>query len=166
MLHILKRIDIFDALDDNQLERIAAICTQVNLEPDTVIFGENTPGDEMYIVIRGAVAIQVDPRILGIESETGPKSIATLGKGQIFGEVVLVDQGLRTATAKVIQPHTQLLVIKRDDLLRLCEEDYKMGYLLMRNIAAEMAFKIRGTDLLVREQLLWQPGESPTGSAG
>ncbi len=166
MLHILKRIDIFDALDDHQLERIAAICTQINLEPDTVIFGENTPGDEMYIVMRGAVAIQVDPRILGIESEAGPKTIATLGKGQIFGEVVLVDQGLRTATAKVIQPNTQLLVIKRDDLLRLCEEDYKMGYLLMRNIAAEMAFKIRGTDLLVREQLLWQPGESPKESAG
>lgn len=161
MLHILKGTDIFDELDDDQLERIAAICTPVTLEPGTVIFNENTPGDEMYIVVHGAVAIQVDPRILGTESETGPKTITTLGKGQVFGEVVLVDQGLRTATARVVQPNTQLLVIKRDDLLRLCEEDYKLGYLLMRNIAAEMAFKIRGTDLLVREQLLWQP----TGSS-
>jgi len=51
----------------------------------------------------------------------------------------------------------QLLVIKRADLVALCEQDYKLGYLLMRNIAAEMAFKIRGTDLIVREQLLWRP---------
>lgn len=161
MLHILKSTDIFDTLEDEQLERIAAICAEANLTQDTIIFGENTPGDEMYIVVRGAVAIQVDPKILGLETETGPTTIATLGRGQVFGEVVLVDRGLRTASAKVVQDNTQLLIIRRDDLLELCEKDYKLGYLLMRNIAAEMAFKIRGTDLLVREQLLWQPTEPP-----
>ncbi len=162
MLHILKSTDIFDTLEDEQLERIAAICTEANLDRDTVIFGENTPGDEMYIVVRGAVAIRVDPKILGLETDTGPTTIATLSRGQVFGEVVLVDRGLRTASATVIQDNTQLLIIRRDDLLELCEDDYKLGYLLMRNIAAEMAFKIRGTDLLVREQLLWQPTEPPT----
>ncbi|MBN1934135.1 MAG: cyclic nucleotide-binding domain-containing protein [Anaerolineae bacterium] len=164
MLHILKNTDILDTLDDDQLERIANICTQVNLAQDTIIFGENTPGDEMYIVVRGTVAIQVDPSILGMETEAGPTTITTLRRGQVFGEVVLVDRGLRTAAAKVAQDNTQLLVLKRDDLLMLCEEDYKLGYLLMRNIAAEMAFKIRGTDLLVREQLLWQPSQPPSGT--
>jgi hypothetical protein len=32
-----------------------------------------------------------------------------------------------------------------------------LGYRLMRNIAADLAFKIRGTDLAIREQLLWRP---------
>jgi hypothetical protein len=58
--------------------------------------------------------------------------------------------------------NTQLLCIKRDDLIALCEQDYELGYLLMRNIAADMAAKIRGADLMVREQLMWRssrPGE-------
>jgi CRP-like cAMP-binding protein len=83
-----------------------------------------------------------------------------LRQGQAFGELVLVDQGLRSASARVATNKTQLLVIKRNDLISLCEQDYKLGYLIMRNIAAEMAFKIRGTDLIVREQLLWRPRPS------
>ena len=114
-------------------------------------------GDEMYIVIRGAIDVQVDPKTLGLDTDTGPTTIATLRQGQVFGELALVDQGLRSASARVATNITQLLVIKRDDLIFLCEEDYKLGYLIMRNIAAEMAFKIRGTDLIVREQLLWRP---------
>jgi hypothetical protein len=33
-----------------------------------------------------------------------------------------------------------------------------MGYVLMRNIAADLSFKIRSADLMIREQLLWRPG--------
>jgi CRP-like cAMP-binding protein len=129
----------------------------VTLEKGTVIFEENSPGDKMYVVIRGAVDVQVDPKTLGLETDTGPTTIATLRQGQTFGELVLVDQGLRSASAQVATRTARLFVIKRNDLISLCEQDYKLGYLIMRNIAAEMAFKIRGTDLIVREQLLWRP---------
>ena len=160
MAHLptLKYVDIFYGLRTEHLERIAAICTELVLEQDTVIFEENSPGDEMYIVDRGAVEIQVDPAMLGLDTETGPTTIATLRKGQVFGEVVLVDQGLRSASAKIVTGNTLLLVIRRDDLVSLCEQDFELGYMLMRNIAADMAFKIRGADLMVREQLLWRPG--------
>jgi CRP-like cAMP-binding protein len=159
MLRQLKQADVFYDLDTEQLEKIQAICTQVTLEKGTVIFEENSPGDKMYVVIRGAVDVQVDPKTLGLETDTGPTTIATLRQGQTFGELVLVDQGLRSASAQVATHTARLFVIKRNDLISLCEKDYKLGYLIMRNIAAEMAFKIRGTDLIVREQLLWRPRE-------
>jgi CRP-like cAMP-binding protein len=111
----------------------------------------------MYLISRGAVDILVDPAMLGLETDINPTTVATLRKGQIFGEVVLVDEGLRSATAQVAQENTVLLVIQRDDLIHLCEQDYKLGYMVMRNIAADLAFKIRGTDLMVREQSLWRP---------
>ncbi len=157
MRRLLQNADVFYDLESDQLAKIEAICHQVTLDKDTVIFEENSPGDEMYVVIRGAVEIRVDPKTLGLETDAGPMTIATLRQGQAFGELVLVDQGLRSASAKVATNKAQLLVIKRADLVALCEQDYKLGYLLMRNIAAEMAFKIRGTDLIVREQLLWRP---------
>jgi CRP/FNR family cyclic AMP-dependent transcriptional regulator len=163
MTHLptLKYADIFYGLRTDQLERIAAVCTELAPEKDTVLFKENSPGDEMYIVARGSIEIQVDPAMIGLSTEAGPTTIATLRKGEVFGEVVMVDQGLRSASAKVAAPNTQLLVIKRGDLLALCEQDYEFGYMLMRNIAADLAFKIRGADLMVREQLLWRPGEPP-----
>jgi len=156
----LQYVDVFYGLRREHLERIAAICAEMALDQGTVVFKENSPGNEMYIVARGTVEIQVDPAMLGLETDTGPTTIATLRKGQVFGEVVLVDHGLRSASAKVAAGNALLLVIKREDLVSLCEQDYELGYLIMRNIAADMAFKIRGADLMVREQLLWRPGES------
>jgi CRP-like cAMP-binding protein len=162
-LAILRDADILYNLGLEHLSQIEAICTQVAFPRDTVIFTENSPGDEMYIVAKGAVEIQVDPAMLGLKTDTGPTTIATLRRGQVFGEVVMIDQGLRSASAKVAVDDTRLLVIKRDDLFALCERDYELGYLIMRNIAEDMAYKIRGTDLMVREQLLWQPGPPHAG---
>jgi CRP-like cAMP-binding protein len=157
-LPTLRYVDIFYGLRSEHLEQIDSICREVVLDRDTMVFDENSRGDEMYIVTRGAVDILVDPAILGLDLASSPTTVATLRKGQVFGEVVLVDQGLRSAGASVAVDGTALLVIGRDELIALCEQDYELGYLLMRNIAADMAFKIRGADLMVREQLLWQPG--------
>jgi len=157
-LSTLRYADIFFGLRTEHLERIASTCRELTLDKGTLIFEENSPGDEMYVVARGAVEIQVSPAILGVESETGPTTIATLRKGEVFGEIVLVDRGLRSASAVVAADETRLLVIRRQDLIALCEVDHELGYLLMRNIAADIAFKIRGADLMVREQLLWKPG--------
>ena len=153
---MLRYADIFYEMRTEHLERVEAICTELVLNEGDIVLRENTRGDEMYIVASGAIEIQVDPGMLGLETNTEPTTIATLRKGQVFGEVVLVDRGLRSATAKVSVDGTRLLELKRDDLIALCQQDYEFGYLLMRNIAADMAFKIRGADLMVREHLVWE----------
>jgi len=158
---LLGQIEIFTDLDTKRLRRISTICTERHYEPGDIIFHENTKSDELYLILQGEVEIQVDPRMLGIPTDEspGPTTIATLRRDQSFGEIALVDEGFRSASARCAAPGTRLLVIRRDDLIRLCEEDYEMGYLLMRNMAGDLAFKIRQTDLMVREQLLWAPRE-------
>ncbi|MDY7040663.1 MAG: cyclic nucleotide-binding domain-containing protein, partial [Chloroflexota bacterium] len=159
MKHILRQVDIFYDLSDAQLERLATICQPISHDAGELIFQENSASDEMYIVVKGAVEIQVDPAILGLTDPPGPgpTTIATLHEGQVFGEVALVDRGLRSAAAKCVAMPTNLLVIRRENLMHLCDEDPQLGYQIMRNIAAALAFKIRGADLTVREQLLWRP---------
>jgi CRP/FNR family cyclic AMP-dependent transcriptional regulator len=157
-INILRGVDIFQDLSESQLERVAQICEERVCQMGAVIFEENTASDELYIIADGMVDIRVDPSILGVPSQAGPTTIATLRRGQIFGEVALVDQGLRSASARCAVNNTKLLVIKRDDLIAICGQDFQMGYVLMRNIAADLSFKIRSTDLIVREQLLWRPG--------
>jgi CRP/FNR family cyclic AMP-dependent transcriptional regulator len=157
ILPVLQDADVFYNLSPEQLERIAAICTVVRLPKGTIVLRENHPGDEMYLISSGSVDILVDPATLGLETNARPTTVATLRRGQTFGEVVLVDKGLRSATVQVAEDDTVLLAMRRDDLIRLCQEDYELGYLVMRNIAADLAFKIRSTDLVVRERAMSRP---------
>jgi hypothetical protein len=54
-----------------------------------------------------------------------------------------------------VQKDTTLVVIHRDRLVMLCESYPQLGYRLMYNLAADLAMKIRNTDLRIREQLLY-----------
>jgi CRP-like cAMP-binding protein len=163
-IDILRRTDIFYDLSAAQLEMLASICEERVVKLGDIIFEENNQGDEMFIIARGAVEILVDPSIVGgpgaKKRGSMPVTIATLRSGQTFGEIALVDQGLRTASARCAETETQLLSIQRGKFMKLCDTYPEMGYRVMRNIAADLAFKIRGSDLAIREQLLWRPRPS------
>jgi len=155
--NILKQADIFVDLTPTQLELAGSLCEERRLNTGDLIFEENTPSDELYIIAQGEVEIQVDPSMVADTNARiiGPVTIATLRRGQSFGEVALVDQGLRSATARCAQHGTQLLIIPRDKLMTLCDTYPQLGYRLMRNLAADLALKIRNTDMRIREELLY-----------
>jgi CRP-like cAMP-binding protein len=157
---VLKQADIFYELTNTQLELVASICEERTYQTGAVIFAENTAGDELYIIAEGEVDIQIDPAVVGISDAGGLYTIATLRRGQSFGEVALVDQGLRSAAARCAQHNTQLIVIPRDKLMLLCDTYPQLGYRLMRNLAADLAMKIRHTDLRLGEQITWSPKDS------
>jgi CRP-like cAMP-binding protein len=94
-----------------------------------------------------------------VNEDAENKIIATLRRGQNFGEVALVDEGLRSASACASQNDTRLLIIQRDKLIMLCDTYPQLGYRLMYNLAADLAMKMRNTDLRIREQLLYRPRE-------
>jgi CRP-like cAMP-binding protein len=156
LANLLKQTDIFYELAPTQLELIASQCQERRFNAGDLIFEENAASDELYVIVQGEVEIQVDPSLVGEGDARGmPVTIATLRRGQSFGEVALVDQGLRSATAKCSANNTQLLVIARDKLILLCDTYPQLGYRLMRNLAADLALKIRSTDLRIREELLY-----------
>jgi CRP-like cAMP-binding protein len=148
---ILQRTDIFFDLTEPQLEMIAGLCTEENPKQNELIIQENTAGTEMYIIASGEVEILVSPPPAG--SGAPPDlPVATLSRGQTFGEMALVDQGLRSASVRCVSRECRLLVIPRDRLIRLCDSYPDLGYRLMRNIASDLAFKIRSTDFALRER--------------
>jgi CRP-like cAMP-binding protein len=158
--NILRQADIFYDLTMPQLERVAALCSESTPKNGEIIFEENSTSDELYVIASGAVEILVNPALVqpnATGQSPGPKVIATIRRGQTFGEVTLVDQGLRSASARCAAKKTRLLIVPSNQLIGLCDADSDLGYRLMRNVAADLAFKIRGTDLVIREQLLWGP---------
>jgi CRP-like cAMP-binding protein len=154
---VLKQADVFFELDPEHLEKVAGLCRERRYALGDVIFEENSSSDELYVIAQGEVEILVDPSLVGDRqsSRRQPTTIATLRRGQSFGEVALVDQGLRSATARSASHDTHLLVLPRRDLMSLCESDPVLGFRLMRNLAADLAMKVRNTDLMIREKLLY-----------
>ena len=155
---LLKQVDIFFDLSPAQLNMIADLCQERHCRPGETIFEENSSGNELYVIAQGEVQITINPAVISLEgaADNTPATLATLRRGQSFGEMALVDEGLRSASA-VSATDTLLLVLPRRPLLALCEANPPLGYQLMRNLAADLALKIRNTDLRIREQLLYGP---------
>ena len=158
IVNYLKQSDIFYQFTPTQLEMVANLCQEVGFQAGEIVFKENSSSQELYIITQGEVEILIDPTLVGIPDKNKQEGaiIATMRRGQSFGEIALVDEGLRSATARAGQNGTRLLVIARDKLIMLCETYPQLGYRLMYNLAADIAMKIRNTDLRIREQLLYK----------
>ena len=155
--NLLKQADIFFQISPEFIDMIAAICQERRYQAGENIFLEGSGSDDLYIILQGEVDILVDPGLVSDQRgvELPAVTIATLRRGQSFGEIALVDQGVRSATACAATNETRLLVIPRNELIRLCDLHPDLGYRLMRNLAADLAMKLRNTDLLIREELLF-----------
>lgn len=168
---ILKLADIFMDLSATQLDLIASIASDREYAKDELIFAENAVSDELYVVADGEIVIQVDPALIGKTSEAGLQTIATIRRGQSFGEVALLDEGRRSAAARAAEDATHLICIPRDRLMKMCENYPEMGFRLMYNLALDLSMKIRNADLQIREQLLYvhqlhQPKQADGDSTG
>jgi CRP-like cAMP-binding protein len=137
VIKLLKLVNLFRGLNESQLRRVAQMTKPESYGADAVIFDQGDSGDKMYVIQNGQVEIQV-------KDSTGLlNSVLILGQGQIFGEMALLDQGERSASVISLQPDTLLYSISGGELKALCEQDTAIGYIMMRNIALDLSFKIR-----------------------
>ena len=155
LVSYLRQGDVFYQFTQTQLELVSNLCRERTYPPGETIFEENSNSKELFIIIQGEIDILINPGLVGVKEKQEKISIATLSRGQSFGEIALVDEGLRSATARVKSKEARLLVIPREQLIMLCETYPQLGYRLMYNLAADLAMKMRNTDLRVREKLLY-----------
>jgi len=140
----LKQVEMFNGLPDDALKDIAALCTVQSFSPGEVIIARNSPPDFFYLVEDGTVEVNTAPK-----PDTPPADavMVSLGSGQSFGEMGLVDKGLRSAT---VTAATNVTVhkIACDAFLDLCEKNPYVGFKVMHNIAADLSFKLRYRNLI------------------
>jgi CRP-like cAMP-binding protein len=148
VVELLRRSELFAGLAPEQVEQIAALGQEETHKAGDVVISEGDPSDEIYIICNGMVEVELS-RITMPDIPGPPQlsSIVRLGQGQMFGEMGLVDRGARSATVRCVEDGTTLCAITRQDLWALCDGDHHIGYVVMRNIASDLSFKLRHRNL-------------------
>jgi CRP/FNR family transcriptional regulator len=115
VVELLARVPIFSTLEPEDLQRIAQLAVPRGFDAGQVIFREGDASDTCYVVRTGrtrAVHQHGDGRII---------TLATFGPGDIFGELALFEDELRSATLEALQ-ETSVLAILGPDMRRLMSE--------------------------------------------
>jgi ATP-binding cassette subfamily B protein len=105
--HRLRHVTLFADLDDEMLGRIATRLTSEYYEADQTVFREGDPGDRFYLIARGRVAVEA-------ATASGDLHVLeSLGDGDHFGEIALLQDRPRTATIRTSAPSVFLTMDRR-----------------------------------------------------
>lgn len=150
-IHILKETQILQGLSAEQLEQLLATNQVVTYQANEVVFEERSQGREIYIVLAGEVAVQIDPAKLGTieRGSIEMRIIRTLGPGESFGEIAVVGQHAREASIVATQDDTKLLVIPPQIF-----DNVLQAQVILSNITRDLSDKLRSSNTRLIENVL------------
>ncbi|BAK38119.1 Crp family transcriptional regulator [Microlunatus phosphovorus NM-1] len=129
VLATLRRTSVFGGLDGTALGELAAVCVPRTYRRDQYLMYQGDPGDHLAVVVEGLVKITVT-------SDRGDEMVlATVGAGEVLGELSLIDQGPRSASAVAVQA-TTALVVNRAALLQAMQRSPVLLDELLRTLGA------------------------------
>ena len=133
----LSRVDVFRALDAEKIDRLSRRMRMVIFGPGETILRQGDPGDSLYVVRTGAVAVQIG--VLGAFKE-----LATLSDGQFFGEMSLMTGAMRAATV-VAKSDVECYIVDKEAFQEILQEKPELAGII--------------SDILTRRQVAL--GEAP-----
>jgi CRP-like cAMP-binding protein len=136
---ILAEIDLFAGLPRAHLQRVVEIGVEESHRTGAKIFEEGDKGDKFYLILDGAI------RISRFVPGMGEEALAVLRPGAYFGEMSLIDDEPRSATA-LAHERCRLFVVKRRDLEDLLFVDRDLAYELLWNWVRTLSRRLRATN--------------------
>lgn len=150
LLNALEASGIIRDLNPDELKALANLAEQLTFPKDATIIFEDDKSRDLYMICEGSVSIHIS-----LPSDHGREEVLyTMREGQIFGELALVDGSRRSASVRAEEP-VRVYIFEYDKLNALFEKFPRIGFVLMRNIAAIIAQRVRNTNMLWRNSLVW-----------
>ena len=109
-LELLKRTPLLEGLGRKEIEAVGILVDEIDVPAGRVLMRQGDPGREFFVLVSGTVGIERD----------GTR-VRTLEAGDFFGEIALLDEGPRTATATTDGP-TLLLVLGHREFHSLMDQ--------------------------------------------
>ena len=130
-IEALGKADLFSQVPYKYLETLALGSVFKTVEPETVLFEEGEEGDEMYVVISGAVFVEQ------LYKTGNPGNAALRKAGSVVGEMALLDASKRMATVKALEK-SQLLIIRRSQFLEVLLVSPEFSLAIIKNLAGRL----------------------------
>jgi CRP-like cAMP-binding protein len=124
VVELLGRVPVFSTLEQSDLERIAELAVPRGFEPGEVVFREGDASDTCYVVREGHA------RAIHEHGDGRTITLATFGPGDIFGELAMFEDELRSATVEAIEP-TSVVAVLGPDMRRLMTEHAEISMRLV-----------------------------------
>ncbi len=116
-----------------EIEQITAVVKEVNYKAGELIFSADTPADKVYFIGAGEVSIDLPVR-------RAPTRLAKLTPGMSFGELALVEDGMRTALARALTD-VKCYELSREFVINELPEAIR--YKLIVNVSRQLAQNLR-----------------------
>ena len=140
---ILGRNFLFRDLPQEAIEKLASIATRRQCAQGEIVFSEGDSGDTLYGVVSGSVRVSTS------NADGKQVFLNVMEYGDVFGEIAVLDNKPRTATAQTAE-EAVLLVIRRPDFLQLLHDEPSVAIHLLRLFCQ----KLRWTTDIVHEAAL------------
>jgi CRP-like cAMP-binding protein len=122
----LSRLPLFEGITPESMARLAEVAGEQDFTAGQFIVRQGQVGTGLYVVVDGSV-----------EVVRGDDILATLGSGEFFGEMSVIDQQPRFASVRASQP-TRVLAMASWDFLALLEADPKIALNVIRGLVGRI----------------------------
>lgn len=126
----LSKVQLFSACSSADLERIAALTTEIEVPAGTVLIRVGEPGHECFVIEAGTA-----------KAELPGGETATMSEGEVFGELSLLDQAPRSATVTA-ETEMTLVVLSSREFSTLMDDHPSVR----QNVLAAVASRIRSAE--------------------
>lgn len=125
----LQNVPLFHNLNNRQLEHLAKRMVEREFAVDQFIVQQGQGGEGFFVIVSGKAEAYRE------RSDGARIEVNTFGPTDFFGELALLDDGLRTATVKVLEPTKCLVLTRWDFLSALREGDVEMPITILQELA-------------------------------
>jgi signal-transduction protein with cAMP-binding, CBS, and nucleotidyltransferase domain len=144
---LLKECDIFQDLNDAQIEKLVKIAKEESYSTGTLLYKEGAPSTHLYLVQQGKVFLEM-------KSDMGPNRppmqviIDVVSRREAFGWSAFAEPHLHTLNALIAEP-TKIILFDGGKLKALMEEECEMGFGIMKGLTSLLASRLNHTRVLL-----------------
>lgn len=125
-LESLRNVALFSACSKKELEKVAKATDEIKMTAGTMVMDQGQMGREAFVIVDGDVVVKRNNR-----------KVATLGPGNVVGELSLLDRGPRTATV-ICDTDCTLLVIDQRRFRGVVDQIPAISHKLMGSLASRI----------------------------
>lgn len=135
---VLRKVVLFKYLSPSEMDSLESKLVQRHIAKGTVLFKEGSPGDELFLIIKGEMEVS-------IERNESKLVLAELGESSFVGEMSLITDRPRTATVTALSD-SECYVLSKEEFQRLLVKEPQLSARMLLAMAEILCDRIQATN--------------------